>query len=45
MYLIVQEMFLGWLVGMLQNKAKEKFWRVVVAVTTLSKANSQDFLV
>ena len=28
-------MLLGWLVGRLQKKAKEKFWRVVVVATTL----------
>lgn len=36
MYLTMQDMLLGWLVGRLQNEAKERFWRVVVAVTTLS---------
>jgi len=35
MYLTVQDMLLGWLVGRLQIEAKEKFWRVVVAATTL----------
>ena len=35
MYLTVQDMLVRMLVGRLQNKAKEKFWRVVVATTTL----------
>jgi len=34
MYLKMQDTLLGWLAGRLQNKAKKKFWRVVVATTT-----------